>query len=590
MRLRHLPRSALLIAALAALGTLASPAAATPTYTGHRLYAVAGDNQAGMLVPFDIGPDGQLDERSDQAVALRGSTTGLLVDREARSVFVSSRETYDPNFWWMTIPGAIDVFTVGADGALTLAQSVTSSSFTMSLGPDGSLWAQQLTGEIDSYPVEPDGTLGTARTLYAFTQPANMLAISPDGKTLYMDGQNALWFQWTIEADWSLTSLAPGLWGPPGPPCYAPFIGIAVGTSNVDLKCYYGDGFTLAPGVHGEVTAPSGTFAGPGGWNSNAEDTRGRAFYSSSGDPSVYQFKRQVDGTLAPFAPPSVPSSDQIQAIAADPDGTALTAATANDGFETYAISTDGSLSAGPTATTPVVLNAPQFLAYSPQQAPVAAFSATELASGSTTFDAGASHALGGQTIARYDWSFGDGTSLADGGPTPSHTYADTSAHTATVTVADSTGCSLASTFDGSKTICAGAPRATASRVVTVAAAPPVAEAAVSGTSGTSGPAAVDRMERGWPTAASAAPARSGKKLLLTWAPPASGATSYLVAWSTLHSSHGPGDRNMHHLRVRGRAHVSLRTSPHSTVHLAVYAYGPDGSLTRGTKTTVRLP
>ena len=405
-----------------------------------------------------------------------------------------------------------------------------------------------------------------------------------------MDGQNALWFQWTIEADWSLTSLAPGQWGPPGPPCYAPFIGIAVGTSNVDLKCYYGDGFTLAPGVHGEVTVPSGTFAGPGGWNSNAEDTRGRAFYSSSGDPSVYQFKRQPDGTLAPFGLPSVPSSDQIQAIAADPDGTALTAATANDGFETYAISPDGSLSAGPTATTPIAMNAPQFLAYSPQQAPVAAFSATELASGSTTFDAGASHALGGQTIARYDWSFGDGTSLADGGPTPSHTYADTSAHTATVTVTDSAGCSLASTFDGSKTICAGAPRAAASRVVTVAAAVPVAEAAVSGASGAIGPTAVDRTERGWPTAASAAPTGSGKKVLLTWAPPASGATGYLVAWSTLHSSQGPGDRNMHHLRVSGKAHVLLRTSPHTTLHLAVYAYGPDGSLTRGTKTTVRLP
>jgi len=142
VRLRHLPRSALLIAALAALGALASSAAATPTYTGHRLYAVAGDNQAGMLVPFDVGPGGQLHERSDQAVAVRGSTTGLLVDREARSVFVSSRETYDPNFWWQSIPGAIDVFTIGADGALTLAQSVTSSSFTMSLGPDGSLFAQ----------------------------------------------------------------------------------------------------------------------------------------------------------------------------------------------------------------------------------------------------------------------------------------------------------------------------------------------------------------------------------------------------------------------------------------------------------------
>ena len=397
-----------------------------------------------------------------------------------------------------------------------------------------------------------------------------MLAIAPDGKTLYMDGQNALWFQWTIEADWSLTSLAPGQWGPPGPPCYAPFIGIAVGTSNVDLKCYYGDGFTLAPGVHGEVTVPSGTFAGPGGWNSNAEDTRGRAFYSSSGDPSVYQFKRQPDGTLAPFGLPSVPSSDQIQAIAADPDGTALTAATANDGFETYAISPDGSLSAGPTATTPIAMNAPQFLAYSPQQAPVAAFSATELASGSTTFDAGASHALGGQTIARYDWSFGDGTSLADGGPTPSHTYADTSAHTATVTVTDSAGCSLASTFDGSKTICAGAPRAAASRVVTVAAAVPVAEAAVSGASGAIGPTAVDRTERGWPTAASAAPTGSGKKVLLTWAPPASGATGYLVAWSTLHSSHGPR-RSQHAPPPRERQ------GPRPPAHLAAHDAAPRG-------------
>jgi hypothetical protein len=41
---------------------------------------------------------------------------------------------------------------------------------------------------------------------------------------------------------------------------------------------------------------------------------------------------------------------------------------------------------------------------------------------------------------------------------------------------------------------------------------------------------------------------------------------------------------------VRGKAYVVLRRSPHTTLHLAVYAYGPDGSLTRGTKTTVRLP
>jgi hypothetical protein len=417
-----------------------------------------------------------------------------------------------------------------------------------------------------------------------------MFAISHDGKTLYMDGQNGLWFQWAIEADWSLTSLAPGQWGPPGPQCYAPFIGLAVGSSDVDLTCTYGAGFTMAPGVHGAVTTPSGSFAGPGGWNGNAEDVRGRGFYGSSGVPSVYQFKRRLDGTLAPYALPSVPSSAQISLLAADPNGTALTATTSNS-FLTYAIAADGSLSAGPVATTPISMATPGFVAYSPQQAPVAAFSASELANGSTTFDAGASHALGGQTIARYDWNFGDGTSLADAGPTPSHTYADASDHAATVTVTDSTGCSLASTFDGSKAICAGAPRAATRQVVKVAIAAPSTEAATSasGTSGAAGPAPESQTERARPTAATAAPTASGKKLLLTWAPPTSGASGYLVAWSTLHSSQGPGDRNMHHLRVSGKAHVIMRTSPHTTLHLAVYAYGADGSLTRGTKTTVRL-
>jgi hypothetical protein len=594
MRRCHLPRFVVLIA-IAGLAAFVSPAAATPAYTGHRLYAVSSGNGAHTLVPFDIDSGGQPHERSDQAVAVRAATTGLLVDREARSVFVSSRGTFDFQTFSI-IPGVIEVFTVGADGALTLAQTVASSSFTIGLAPDGSLFAQQMNGEIDSYPVQADGTLGARRTFYPFTQPATMFAVSPDGKTLYMDGQNGLWFQWTIEADWSLTSLAPGQWGPPGPQCYAPFIGLAVGSSNVELKCSYGDGFTLAPGVHGEVTSPSGTFAGPGGWNGNAEDARGRAFYSSSGDPSVYQFRRQLDGTLAPYALPSVPSSAQISLLAADPDGATLTATTSNS-FLTYTIAADGSLSAGPVATTPITMTTPGFVAYSPQQAPTAAFSATELANGSTTFDAGASHALGGQTIARYDWNFGDGTSLADAGPTPSHTYADTSDHTANVTVTDSAGCSLASSFGGSMTLCAGAPRATASKVVKVAPAAPLAEAAStsspsspSETSDTSGPTQAGRTEAERPTAASAAPTGSGKKLLLTWAPPATGATGYLVAWSTLHSSHGPGDRNMHHLRVSGRAHVVLRTKPHTTLHLAVYAYGADGSLTRGTKTTVRLP
>jgi len=94
MRRCHLPRFVVLIA-IAGLAAFVSPAAATPAYTGHRLYAVSSGNGAHTLVPFDIDSDGQPHERSDQAVAVRAATTGLLVDREARSVFVSSRGTFD---------------------------------------------------------------------------------------------------------------------------------------------------------------------------------------------------------------------------------------------------------------------------------------------------------------------------------------------------------------------------------------------------------------------------------------------------------------------------------------------------------------
>lgn len=587
-------RPALLIAAFAGLGVLSGPAMATPGYTGHRLYALAPGYNSGTLVPFDIGPGGQLQERDDQQVSVPGNSTGLLVDREARSVFVSSSDVYDNDD--NAIPGVIEVFTVGADGSLTLAQTVPSSSFAMALAPDGSLYAQQMDGEIDSYPVQPDGTLGAERTFYSFSQPATMFAVSPDGASLYMDGQNGLWFEWTIEPDFTLASLPPGQWGPPGPQCYSPFIGIAVGRSNVDLACSYGGGFTMTPGPDGEMTAVTGTFTGPGGWNGDAEDAHGRGLYAASGVPSVYEFERQADGSLAPFAIPSVSSPHQIQALAADPDGTALTAV-ASGYLETYAIAADGSLSAGPTATTPIAMSAPAYIAYAPQVAPVAAFGSTQTADGSTSFDARSSHAFEGRTIARYDWSFGDGTTLADGGPTPSHAYPQAGDYTATLTVTDSAGCSVAGTFNGSMALCSGGTGAAATHAVHVAAAAPVEVAAPTGATAPAGGGVTEppvQLEPAPPTAATAALNKSGKKLLLSWAKPgsepASGSTVYLIAWSTLHSAQGPGDPNMHHLRVKGKTHILMRTSPHTTLHFAVYAYGADGSLTRATKTTVRVP
>ena len=169
--------------------------------------------------------------------------------------------------------------------------------------------------------------------------------------------------------------------------------------------------------------------------------------------------------------------------------------------------------------------------------------------------------------------------------------------YTATLTVTDTAGCSVAGTFNGSMALCAGGPGAATSHAVHVAAAAPVEVPAPAVEAGPAAGGVTEppaQLEPAPPTAVTGAPNKTGNKLLLSWAKPgsepASDSTVYLIAWSTLHSAQGPGDPNMHHLRVKGKTHILMRTRPHTTLHFAVYAYGADGSLTRATKTTVRVP
>ena len=64
-------------------------------------------------------------------------------------------------------------------------------------------------------------------------------------------GWLALSFQWAIAADSSISFLPQGLFGPPTGPCYPFFIGLDVGTSNVDIECYFGNGWTFTAGPDG---------------------------------------------------------------------------------------------------------------------------------------------------------------------------------------------------------------------------------------------------------------------------------------------------------------------------------------------------
>jgi hypothetical protein len=110
----------------------------------------------------------------------------------------------------------------------------------------------------------------------------------------------------------------------------------------------------------------------------------------------------------------------------------------------------------------------------SPNQPPVASFAAAApgVAGMPIGFDASGAVDPDG-TIARYDWDFGDGTRLLDGGPTPSHVYAGPGTYQVVLVVTDNEGASTTTVFTGGTALGNGEPVARASRVIQIA--PPVA-------------------------------------------------------------------------------------------------------------------
>jgi WD40 repeat protein len=195
----------------------------------------------------------------------------------------------------------------------------------------------------------------------------------------------------------------------------------------------------------------------------------GRSVYvTNSADGTISQYDVGAGGGLTPKSPRIVSAGGNPVGVALGPDGaSAYTTDGSHGDVLQYDVSEAGALS--PNSRGSVLAGmGPVGVALRPDQGPVASFSMTPASVGSATgFDGSASSDSDG-SVARYDWSFGDGVSAADAGPRPTHTYGAAGLYSVRLTVTDDSRCSTAQVFTGQTAYCDGGPAAIATRTLVV--------------------------------------------------------------------------------------------------------------------------
>jgi DNA-binding beta-propeller fold protein YncE len=425
------------------------------------------DPGAGQIAQFAVGRDGGLS-------ALDPAT--LYADEPRRLAMTPGGTDL-----YATADDGVLQFDVAADGRLSAKQRplvyAGDEPHSIAVHPDGSsvYVTDADRGKVRQFDVGPDGELVAKDTRYVWAALAPRgVAVSPNGATVYVLAAGGI-VVFDVAADGSLTRRA----------------------ERVELPSWRLEDVALTPdGAH---------------------------LYATSGDGRVFQFAVQPDGTPVPLSPGEVMTAGRAIGIAVAPDGSAVHVTAARSWWRpsrrvlSFTIGSDGALSPAGEAEVPGVpwkrlgylgvspdglslfvaggdghlfsigagaalapkvppsvdLRAAVGVVVSPNQAPVARFAAVPGSAGSATrFDASGAADPDG-AIVRYDWNFGDGTLLPDGGPAPLHVYARPGTYTVTLVVTDNEGASTTTIFTGGTVLSGGGPAQT-SRQIEVAAAPAV--------------------------------------------------------------------------------------------------------------------
>jgi YVTN family beta-propeller protein len=177
-----------------------------------------------------------------------------------------------------------------------------------------------------------------------------------------------------------------------------------------------------------------------------------------------------IDAATRQVVGPSIPVGDEPYELALTPDGKTLYVPNYAQGGAGGSVTVIDTQTLQVKTTIPMPGSGVWQLAVVPDQSPSASFKVgKKLAAKPVSFDGSASSDIDG-TIARFDWSFGDGKTAQTTTATTTHKYKKAKKYSVGLTVTDNEGCSVALVFTGRMAYCSGSAAATQTRSIKVTA------------------------------------------------------------------------------------------------------------------------
>jgi DNA-binding beta-propeller fold protein YncE len=407
------------------------------TPEGDDLYATADDG----ILQYHVADDGGLTPKSPARRTASGLPYSIAIHPDGASAYVTDLRQ-----------DKLLQYDIGGGGQLEPKDpaAVPAGDFPtgIAIRPNGQTAYALVRGGIAVFDVGAAGVLLRRPGLVRVARSSPMdLALTPDGLHLYATSLDGRVLQFDVGGDGTPVPKSPG---------------------ELDL----GRGARPV----GIAVVPDGSAVYVASRGSEEEDDEEEEEDDDDDDRGgVFAFAVGSDGSLAPAGTPApAVTRSGLWFLTATPDGKSLFAA----GGDGHLFDLGPGASLTPKATSSVDLRGAFGVVVSPNQAPVAGFSAIPGTAGAPTqFDASSAVDSDGR-IVRYDWDFGDGTTLPDGGPAPSHVYTSPGDYTASLVVTDNEGASTSTIFTGGTVLGNGRPVALARlriQVLPAAAAQPPA-------------------------------------------------------------------------------------------------------------------